>query len=94
MIDLDQNVDEMATEDLLAYQQAVTRLRLDALDAGRRVQSEIDRRAEQRAAERAAEDEALGAVRKPPTQQAFGDPEEQMIGPDDVAPVSGVLRKA
>lgn len=73
MVDLDANVVTMDLEELLEYQQAATRLRLAANEAGRRAQGELDRRAAQRAEERAAEDERLGAVRKPPAQQVFGD---------------------
>lgn len=73
MVDLNAPLPDLSDEDLVAYQQEVTRLRLDALDAGRRAQAELDVRAARRAARRAAEDEALGAVRKPPTQQVFGD---------------------
>lgn len=74
-MDLDADLEAMGIEDLLAYQQEVTRLRLAALDAGRRAQAEIDRRAADRAAARAAEDEQFGAVRKPATQHLFGEPE-------------------
>lgn len=76
MVDFDADVSTMETVELLEYQQALTRTRLAANDAGRRVQVEIDRRSLERAAARAAEDAELGAVRKPPAQQVFAPSDE------------------
>lgn len=79
-MDLDADLEAMTVEDLLAYQQEATRLRLAANDAGRRAQAEIDRRSEERARQRAAEDAKFGAVAKPPAQQVFGTKEDSTDG--------------
>jgi len=72
VLDLDADTTTMANDDLLAYQQELTRTRLAVNGKAREVQAELDRRAIERAEQRRREDAELGAVTKPPTQDLFG----------------------
>lgn len=82
-MDLDANLADMDMAQLLEQQQALTRQRLEVLDAQRRVQAELDRRQVELAERRAAEDRMLGAATKPPAQDLFGGSPPELVAGDD-----------
>lgn len=70
-IDLTADIDAMGTEELLNYQQALSRARLEINDRQRAVQKRLDEEAQLVALRRAQEDQILGQVSKPPPQEVF-----------------------
>ena len=80
MVDLAADVSNMPVQDLLEYQQELTRTRLAVLDAQRRAQAELDDRARRIAERRANEDQLLGATRR--AQSLFGEAEVADDEPD------------
>lgn len=76
-MDLNADLDAMGLEELLEHQQALTRHRLEVLDAQRRVQGMLDYRADEISRRRSAEDQLLGAAGKPPAQDLFATSESR-----------------
>lgn len=72
----DPDLTEMSIEELLDRQHQMTEARNAALAESRRVQAEIDRRAEEIEERRRADAAMLGQVERPPTQYAMGGPND------------------